>query len=177
MPASSLSLVPATLAHAEALLAFELENRAFFEQWIASRGDAFYALEHVVSHLAAAEADRAADRSYGYLVYADQTLVGRVNLRGIERQQFHRAMLGYRIGEPYVGKGYATGAVRLVLTEAFASLGLWRVEAVVREGNPGSHRVLERNHFQQYGRSTRSVQYRGRWYDLHHYERHRDRNP
>ncbi|GAB5519729.1 MAG: GNAT family protein [Rhodothermales bacterium] len=174
MPAVPLSLVPATLAHAEALLAFELESRAFFEQWIASRGDAFYALEHVVSHLAAAEADRVADRSYAYLAYANQALIGRVNLRGIERQQFHRAMLGYRIGEPHIGQGYATEAVRLALAQAFGTLGLWRVEAVVPDGNPGSHRVLERNHFHRYGRSTRSVQYEGEWHDLHHYERHRD---
>ncbi|MEM1094070.1 MAG: GNAT family protein [Bacteroidota bacterium] len=172
MPDPNLTIVPATLAYADALLAFELENRAFFEQWIASRGDAFYALEHVVAHLAAAEQDREADRSHMYLVLAGTTLVGRVNLRGVERQQFHKAMLGYRMGKQHTGRGFATEAVRLVLREACGPLQLRRVEAVVRDGNPGSHRVLERNGFQLYGRSTQSVLYHGQWYDLHHYERH-----
>lgn len=172
MAKPNLTITPATLAYADALLAFELDNRAFFEQWIASRGDAFYALEHVVAHLTAAEQDRQADRSYMYLVFAGATLVGRVNLRGVERQQFHRAVLGYRVGEQHTGRGFATEGVRLVLREACRPLQLRRVEAVVRDGNPGSHRVLERNGFQLYGRSTRSVQYQGRWYDMHHYERH-----
>ncbi|MEM6646024.1 MAG: GNAT family protein [Bacteroidota bacterium] len=172
MPESEVTLVPATLAYADALLAFELENRAFFEQWIASRGDAFYAVEYVLAHLAAAEHDRARDRSYAYLAFAGSTLVGRVNLRGVERQQFHRATLGYRIGEPHTGRGYATAAVRLVLREACGPLKLYCVEAVVRDGNPASHHVLERNAFRRYGRSTQSVRHHGRWYDMHHYERH-----
>jgi hypothetical protein len=37
--------------HTDALLAFELDNRPHFEQWIASRGDAFYTAAAVRSSL------------------------------------------------------------------------------------------------------------------------------
>ena len=41
----------------------------------------------------------------------------------------------------------ATAAVGLLLPIAFGELQLWRIEAVVRPGNPASARVLEKNGF------------------------------
>lgn len=169
-----LVLEPATAQHAAALLAFERENRAFFERWVAPRGDAFYALGAVRSTLADAEADRRADRAYGFLARVEGEIVGRVNLREVKRGAHESASLGYRFGERHAGRGYATGAVRLALAEAFGALGLWRVEAVLIEGNEGSRSVLLRNGFRQYGRSTRSARLHGTWRDLLHYERHAD---
>ena len=53
-----------------------------------------------------------------------------------------RAELGYWIGRPFWGRGYATEAARAVLAYAFGSLGLHRVCANHFARNPASGRVM-----------------------------------
>ena len=61
----------------------------------------------------------------------------------------------------------------LCLAQAFGAHGLWRVEAVARPENLGSIRVLERNGFTAFGRSRRSFELNGQWFDRLYFERHR----
>jgi ribosomal-protein-alanine N-acetyltransferase len=49
-----------------------------------------------------------------------------------------------------------------------------RVEATTRPENVGSTQVLLRNAFTQFGRSTRSFQLAGAWYDLLYFEKRAD---
>jgi RimJ/RimL family protein N-acetyltransferase len=53
-------------------------------------------------------------------------------------------VLGYWIGVPYWGNGYATEAGRAVLDHGFGELGLNRVYAHCFARNPASRRVLEK---------------------------------
>ena len=170
----SVSIEPTSPEHADELFVFEVENREFFEQWIAGRGDDYYSVENVRQSLSRADDDRDGDRAYHYLVRAQDVLIGRVNLWAVERGHVDHTSVGYRIGGRYGGRGYASEAVRLALIEAFGSLGLWRVEAAVTADNAASQSVLRRNGFRRYGHSTRSVYLRGVWCDLFHYEHHRD---
>lgn len=170
----NVSIEPTSPEHTDELLAFEIENRRFFEPWIAGRGDDHCSVENVRQSLSRADDDRDGDRAYHYLVRAQDVLIGRVNLRAVERGHVDRASVGYRIGGRHGGRGYASEAVRLALVEAFGSLGLWRVEAAVTADNAASQSVLRRNGFRRYGHSTRSVHLRGVWCDLYHYERYRD---
>jgi len=55
--------------------------------------------------------------------------------------------IGYWIGRPYWGAGYATEVVRGVLRLAFREMDLARVEAEVMVENPASSRVLEKAGF------------------------------
>ena len=71
----------------------------------------------------------------------------------------------------HAGRGVASEAVRLVLAQAFGVHGLVRLEATARPENLGSVRVLTRNGFSVYGRSTRSLELGGAWWDLLHFER------
>jgi [ribosomal protein S5]-alanine N-acetyltransferase len=64
------------------------------------------------------------------------------------------AELGYWIGRPYWGLGYATEAAAAALTHAFAELGLESVLAVTLEANPASLRVLAKLGFVEVGRPT-----------------------
>jgi ribosomal-protein-alanine N-acetyltransferase len=52
--------------------------------------------------------------------------------------------LGYWIGKPYWGRGYATEAAAAVLDFAFGPLALHRVEATHFTRNPASGRVMEK---------------------------------
>ena len=59
--------------------------------------------------------------------------------------------LGYWIGAPYWGNGYATEAARAVIDHAFTALGHDAVQAGARVTNPASRRVLEKCGFQWTG--------------------------
>jgi ribosomal-protein-alanine N-acetyltransferase len=73
-----------------------------------------------------------------------------------------RAELGYWIGLPFWGMGYATEAARAVVAYGFSNLGLHRIHAHYFAENTASGRVLEkigmrpegrlRNHFQKWNR-------------------------
>ena len=56
----------------------------------------------------------------------------------------HRAELGYVVGVPQWGHGYATEAGLAVLGNAFDELGLNRVYAFCFSRDPASRRVLEK---------------------------------
>ncbi|WIV99010.1 GNAT family N-acetyltransferase [Kinneretia aquatilis] len=147
------------------LLAFELQHRAFFEARINARAPSYYRLEAVRASLDEARAQRLADQAYGFVLQLGGEIVGRINLTAVQRQHFNRAQLGYRIGEPWQGRGIASRAVAQLLQRARAELGLWRIEAVARAGNLGSVRVLERNGFTPYGRTAQSMCIQGEWHD------------
>ena len=165
---------PPEFEDARSLLAFELANRAHFETWVHPREDGFYSLDGVHAAIAAAQAARREDRAFQYLVFANQRLVGRVNLHDVRRAQHNCADLGYRIAQSESGRGLASKAAALCLAEAFGPLDLWRVQATARPANLGSIRVLERSGFTRFGHSRRSVRMNGAWHDLLHYERHCD---
>jgi ribosomal-protein-alanine N-acetyltransferase len=174
---TAIELYRPTPADAEELLAFELDNRAYFEHWINARPASYYSLEAVRRAIDDAVRERAADTSHQFLIKAERRIVGRINLTGVVRPHFGKAMLGYRIAQACAGRGYASAAVALVLKEAFEELKLWRIEATARPENAGSVRVLERNGFTAFGRSLRSMWLRGQWYDLLQFERHNDIDP
>lgn len=161
-----------TLHDADALLAFEIDNRAYFEHWINARPADYYSPGAVSEAITKALDDIGKDRAYQYLVCLGDAIVGRVNLVDVTRAYFNRATLGYRIGQQFAGQGYASKAVKLALEAAAGDLCLSRVEAVVRPQNIGSTRVLERNGFSAFGRATRCMYFDGEWHDLLHFERH-----
>jgi RimJ/RimL family protein N-acetyltransferase len=72
----------------------------------------------------------------------DDTLVGAVGLKLEEDSGI--AELGYWVGVPYWGNGYATEASNAVLDYGFESLVLGRIWARAFARNPASSRVLEK---------------------------------
>jgi [ribosomal protein S5]-alanine N-acetyltransferase len=95
----------------------------------------------------------AAGSEYAFGVHADgEGLVGVVGLIDV-RPGARQAEIGYWIGRPYWGRGWATAAVGLVVREAVA-LGLDRLVAHALEDNLASRRVLERNGFRLTGFTT-----------------------
>ncbi len=62
-----------------------------------------------------------------------------------------KAEVGYWLGVPFWGNGYATEAARAVLDHAFTDLGHEVVFGSARVSNPASRRVLEKCGFQWTG--------------------------
>lgn len=168
----TLHLTPPTLDVADELLHFETVNRAFFEARINARPPGYYSADGVRAAILLAQQEAAEDKGYQFLVRtAAGELVGRVNLVGVRRTHFQMAELGYRFAESAGGQGHATEAVRQVVAKAFGELGLMRLEAVARVGNEGSVKVLLRNGFREFGRSSQSFLLGGVWHDRLHFER------
>jgi ribosomal-protein-alanine N-acetyltransferase len=152
------------------LLAFELENRAFFESHINARPAGYYRRPAFRPRSTRPCVKRRRQGLQYLLRDAVGQLVGRVNLTRVRRAHFHSAELGYRVAQSAGSQGYASEAVRRVVAMAFGELKLQRIEATARPENLGSQRVLARNGFTPFGRSTRSFELSGAWYDLNHYE-------
>lgn len=79
-----------------------------------------------------------------------------------------RIEMGYGIGRPFWGHGYATEAVRAVVGIA-RTLGVRALEAYTFPTNPASARVLEKSGFENRGRMTRNYPQRGGARAVHRY--------
>jgi ribosomal-protein-alanine N-acetyltransferase len=76
------------------------------------------------------------------------------------------AEIGYWLGEPFWGRGFATIALRAVTGYAFAAFDLERIQATVYEWNPASARVLEKAGYEFEGRLRNYVMKDGRLGDV-----------
>ena len=94
-------------------------------------------------------------------------VVGAVALRLTLKHR--RAELGYWVGRPFWNRGYATEAVRAILTFGFETLDLNRIHASHLVRNPASGRVMakagmrfegtRRQHFVKAGRAEDVAEY------------------
>jgi RimJ/RimL family protein N-acetyltransferase len=89
------------------------------------------------------------------IALADDTLIGICSLRTATPRQ--PPEIGYWVGAPYWGQGYATETARAAIDHAFEDLGFERLEAGARVSNPASRRVLEKCGFQWSGVVLRRI--------------------
>jgi len=118
------------------------------EAWIESHVDAFRDRERVALAIADSNA----------------VLVGAISLR--LDLGHRRAELGYWIGLPFWGRGYATEAAVAMVGYGFEELGLNRIFAHHLARNPASGRVLEKAGFVHEGLHRAHVLKNGRFEDL-----------
>jgi ribosomal-protein-alanine N-acetyltransferase len=126
------------LDHAEALLAFELTNRAYFATSISDRGDEYF--RRFTEGLTGLLAEQASGDGAFYLLIADDgSVMGRFNLKLAEDGT---AELGYRVAEAATGQGVATTAVEQLCRVAPQRHGVRTVRAATSLANLASQRVL-----------------------------------
>jgi len=75
------------------------------------------------------------------------------------------AFLGYWIGAMFARQGYMTEALDLLLSHAFETLRLHRIEANVQPENLSSKALVARIGFRLEGFSPRYLKVAGRWKD------------
>jgi RimJ/RimL family protein N-acetyltransferase len=115
----------------------------------------------------ASQAERQAQGSDVLAIEADGEVVGAIGMR-VEHDH-DRGELGYWIGVPFWGRGYATEAARAVVEYAFSEQGLNRVFAVHFTNNPASGRVLQKIGMQHEGTMRRHVKKWGEYLDVEMY--------
>lgn len=105
--------------------------------------------------------------TYAVTAPAEDGVVGAVGL--ILELEHERAELGYWIGRPYWGRGYATEAARAVVGWGFSSLDLHRIHASHFPRNPASGRVLRKIGMRHEGTLRHHVSKWDEYLDLEQY--------
>jgi ribosomal-protein-alanine N-acetyltransferase len=140
-----LTLEPLRAEHADAVLDFERENRAYFARSVPDRGDAYFTAAGFAERHRALLAEQHARVCHFHVVLDEEgKLIGRVNLVDVTDGC---AELGYRVGEQAAGRGVATAAVAQVCHLAATEYGLTALTAVTTLDNPASMTVLTRSGF------------------------------
>jgi RimJ/RimL family protein N-acetyltransferase len=93
-----------------------------------------------------AAANREGDEAT-FVIMREDELIG---MCGVEPRQ-DGPEIGYWVGAPFWGRGFATEAVRAVIDHSFGALGHQMLQAASRVSNPSSRRVLEKCGFQWTG--------------------------
>jgi RimJ/RimL family protein N-acetyltransferase len=92
----------------------------------------------------------AINQTGGETVFAIELDGALIGMCGLDPRQ-DGAELGYWLGVPFWGRGYATEAARAVIDYAFAERGHDVLQSGARVSNPASRRVLEKCGFQWTG--------------------------
>jgi [ribosomal protein S5]-alanine N-acetyltransferase len=125
-----------------ALHAFEVANRAWFEQHVDPRAALFYTHDGVQRHIEDLVDGLAAGRCHPCVIVDDGgAIVGRANLKEIDGVK-RCAEVGYRIAATHAGQGLATRALEHLVTLAREQWKLGTLHAVVTVKNKASAAVL-----------------------------------
>jgi ribosomal-protein-alanine N-acetyltransferase len=124
--------------HEAAVLAFEIDNRAYFTKSINDRGDSFFE-QYSERHRELMAEQRAGTSAYYVSVDEHSAVVGRFNLYRISDGT---AEVGYRVAERVSGHGVATSGVRRLCRIAREDFGLSTLTAATSSENVASQRVL-----------------------------------
>ncbi|RAT97341.1 GNAT family N-acetyltransferase [Brevibacillus sp. Leaf182] len=152
---------------AQSLLALEVRNRDFFQNFTGKREEAFYTLEGQIDRIKSVMALKEEDRGYVFVIAekGKDEIIGEVILSEVVRENLQSCWIGYFLDKEHNGKGYMTEAVKLVVAYAFETLGLHRLEAGVMPHNIGSIKVLLKAGFHKEGLAKKNVKINGRWED------------
>jgi RimJ/RimL family protein N-acetyltransferase len=129
--------------HGQAVLAFELANRAYFAASISDRGDEFFE-QFTERHSALLAEQEAGVSAFYVLVDEDGSVLGRFNLYELKDAT---AKVGYRVAQHVAGRGVATATLRELSRLAAARYGLRVLTAATSSENVASRKVLTKAGF------------------------------
>ena len=143
------------------------ESRAFLTPWEPAWPHDALTVEGFERRLRAHRRDLRDGTGYMFLVFRrdDRALLGGVSLSHVRRGAGASAEIGYWLGEAHGGRGYMSEAVQAVLSHAFETLQLRRVEAACLPSNVRSKALLARLGFQREGLARSYLCINGRWRD------------
>ena len=109
----------------------------------------------------------ARDDQASYLIRHRQCggLVGYVNINNIVRGVFRSGHLGYAAFASHASRGLMSAGLAAVVSDAFGTLGLHRLEANIQPDNQPSLSLVRRLGFRREGFSPRYLMIDGQWRD------------
>lgn len=103
----------------------------------------------------------------GYVIcrHEDDQITGVININNIVRGSFLSASLGYYAAARFHGQGYMQEGLQLLISHAFSTMGLHRLEANIQPDNERSRRLVARCGFVKEGFSEKFLFINGAWRD------------
>ncbi|NRA62392.1 MAG: GNAT family N-acetyltransferase [Psychrobium sp.] len=152
-----------------ALSQFENENRAWFEQMITPRSECFYQKGGVETHIAQLLNSQKMGSVYSGLVYQNNVIVARVNLKNICLDS-QSAEIGYRVAKQAIGRGVAGYGIEQMLKFIRRNTSLKLIYANVLHNNNASVRVLHKHKFENVKTTENFASVKGEIYSCSHFE-------
>lgn len=147
---------------------FLSNNSNIFEKYEPALPTNYYTEEHQATILSCELKLALKTSSIRYYVFEKSNpnkIIGTVCLHDIRQSAYSCCEIGYKFDQAYWHMGYATEAVTMGVSIAFAALGLHRVSARVLPENTASIRLLERISFTNEGVERQCVRINGIWQD------------
>lgn len=156
----------------QAVLDYYWRNQKFLQEYSPLREAGFYTKAHQTALLA--EQKYAWQQDAGYRLYLcrkenPEEIIGTAALNQIVRGAFQSCFLGYQLDADYLRQGYMTEAIQKLVSFAFETLKLHRIEANILPRNLPSRRLAEKCHFEMEGISPKYLKINGVWEDHIHY--------
>jgi ribosomal-protein-alanine N-acetyltransferase len=153
------SIRPGSLADEDEFLAAVQRSRSLHHPWVQPPATADAYRDYL--------SKREESRNAAFFIWHDDPhgLAGVVNLNEIVHGSFESAYLGYYAFLPYAGRGLMKEGLSQVITHAFKTLKLHRLEANIQPANRPSKMLVKRLGFHREGLSPRYLKINGRWRD------------
>ncbi|WP_028552292.1 GNAT family N-acetyltransferase [Paenibacillus sp. UNC451MF] len=167
LQAEEIHIRPLALSDAEALQQLRVENRDYHRSFEPIRPDDHFTLEFQQEQIRTSLLNSQNDTSYSFGIFINEShrLIGRITLSSVFRGPWQNANIGYYLDKGYIGRGYATEAVKLAVHCAFTQLKLHRVQGAVMPHNIPSIRVLEKSGFRYEGLARNYLHIHEVWED------------
>ncbi|MCA9295334.1 MAG: GNAT family N-acetyltransferase [Phycisphaerales bacterium] len=147
-----------------AFVSYARENRQFHHPWIR-----LPQTKRAFGVWIAQKCDDPACASFLVVHRADRSIVGLININEIVRKGFQSGYLGYCGSEAWAGAGLMTEGLGLVVSYAFRTMKLHRLEANIQPENAASLALVRRLGFRHEGFSHRYLKINNRWRDQKRY--------
>ena len=118
-----------------------------------------------VARCRARDRERQLGTGFGFGIFAEEVLLGEINVSGVQRGPFQSAYVGYWIDELSAGRGYVPEAVVVLARHAFEDLDLHRLQIAIIPRNHASRRVAEKLGLRDEGTALRYLEIAGVWED------------
>ncbi len=116
-------------------------------------------------------------RTIAWAMELDGRLVGQLTLGGITLGSLRAATIGYWIDSRVAGRGLTPMAVAMATDHCFGTMGLHRIEVVIRPENAASLRVVQKLGFRYEGVRPAFLHIDGAWRDHEVYALHAEEAP
>jgi [ribosomal protein S5]-alanine N-acetyltransferase len=153
-----LRLEPLSAAHLPALLDIHQRNANAFE------GRMFLVMRSMADAKRYLEPKARSER-YALVLRKERCVVGSIALANIDSLPFSNATLGYHLDGAHSGHGYMQEAVERLVSYAFSTLKLHRIEANIAPDNKRSLKLIRRVGFRKEGVTPRMLFLCGAWRD------------
>jgi ribosomal-protein-alanine N-acetyltransferase len=150
---------PGSLADEPEFLEAVKRSRALHHPWVQVPGTPEAYRDYLSKHQD--------PRGVAFFIWLEEPrgLVGVANLNEIVHGPFRSAYLGYYAFAPYAGRGLMKDGLAKVITHAFMTMKLHRLEANIQPGNGPSKALVKKLAFRREGFSPRYLKINGRWRD------------